>query len=284
MGKATEGPSILTIKPSSGWLQVDWGELWEYRQLAYFLVWRDVKVRYKQTVMGVSWAIMQPFALMIVFTLFFGTLARMPSEGIPYPLFAYVGLLPWQVFSRSITDASNSLVKDQRLITRTYFPRMILPAANILAALVDFAVASILLIGMMLFYGITPSLGVIWLIVFVILMLTTSLGIGFWLSALNLEYRDITYILPFLNQFLLFLTPVVYPTSLVSQGWQVLYGLNPMVGVVEGFRWALLGAGSGPSPMLLASTLVSLLLFLSGIAFFRRRERGFADILGSGGA
>lgn len=274
---------FATIRPAEGLLRVNWRELWDYRQLLYFLIWRDVKVRYKQTVLGIGWAILQPLALMLVFTLFFGTLANIPSEGIPYPLFAYAGLLPWQVFSRSITDASNSLIRDQRLVTRTFFPRMILPIATIFAAMVDFAVASVLLLVMMLFYRITPSSSVVWLVAFVLLMLTTAIGMGFWLSALNLEFRDVTYILPFLNQFLLFLTPVVYPSSLVAQGWRTLYGINPMASVVEGFRWSLLGAGPGPGATLLVSALVSLSLFFSGLAFFQRRERTFADILGSGG-
>ncbi len=246
------------------------------------MIWRNVKVRYKQTALGIGWAILQPLAMMVVFTLFFGRLANMPSEGVPYPLFAYVGLLPWNVFSRSITDASGSLERDRSLITRTYFPRLILPIATIAAALVDFAVATVLLIGLMLFYGIFPSGSIVWLAVFVPLMLMTALGIGFWFSALNVEYRDVSYLLPFLSQFLLFVTPVVYPSSLVSQQWRLVYAINPMVGVVEGFRWAFLSVGPGPSPILFVSGIVSLVLFFSGMIFFSRREKIFADIFGSG--
>ena len=280
--KSGKENQAIIIRPSKGWLRVNWHELWDYRQLAYFLVWRDVKVRYKQAVIGVGWAVLQPLAMMVVFTLFFGTLANIPSEGVPYPLFAFVALLPWQVFSRSVTESASSLVREQRMITRIYFPRLIIPMATVIAALVDFAIASILLLGLMVFYNIFPSSRVIWIFIFLPLMIATALGIGFWLSALNLEFRDVEYTLPFLNQFLLFLTPVVYPSSLVSQNWRLIYGLNPMVGVIEGFRWSLLGVGPGPSPMLLVSALVSFTLFFSGIAFFRRRERTFADLIGSG--
>src|SRR3989338_6042995 len=227
------------IQPSRGAVSLRlFKELWDYRELGYFLVWRDIKVRYKQTVIGVGWAIFQPLAMMIVFTLFFGKLAKMPSEGVPYPLFAYAGLLPWQIFSRSITESANSLVADQRLITRVYFPRLLVPLATIAAALVDFGVAAILLVALMGFYGVTPTLSLLWLPACLGLMIATSLGMGFWLSALNLEYRDVRYVLPFLSQFWLFLTPVVYPSSMVPERWQFLYGLNPMVSVVEGFRWA----------------------------------------------
>lgn len=274
---------ITVIKPSRGFRRLGFKELWGYRELAYFLVWRDIKVRYKQTAIGVAWAILQPLAMMLVFTLFFGKLAKIPSEGIPYPLFAYAGLLPWQIFSRSLSESASSLVADQRLITRVYFPRMIVPLSTILAALVDFAIASSLLVGLMLFYGRIPTLGIVWLPVFVLLMLASSFGVGLWLSALNLEFRDVQYTLPFLNQLWLFLTPVVYPSSLVPAQWQWLYALNPMVGVVEGFRWALFGVGEGPDPMLGISAMVALLLLITGAFFFRFRERTFADILGSGG-
>lgn len=276
-----KSPTVI-IKPSRGLTWVDWREIWEYRQLVYFLIWRDIKVRYKQTAIGVGWAILQPLAMMSVFTVFFGTLAKIPSEGVPYPVFSYVALLPWQVFSRSITDAGESLVKDQGLVTRIYFPRLILPIAAVCVAMVDFAVAGVFLVGLMLYYGIIPSASVVWLLAFVPLMATTALGIGFWLSALNVEYRDVSKLIPFLNTILLFLTPVVYPSNLVSEKWQVLYAFNPMVGVIDGFRWSLLGIGSGPSLMLLVSVVVSLLLFFSGIAFFRTTERTFADIIGSG--
>lgn len=274
---------VFVIRPTRGLRFLDLRELLAYRELVYFLTWRDIKVRYKQTAIGVAWAILQPLAMMIVFTLFFGTLAKVPSEGVPYPLFAFTALLPWQLFSRTISESTNSLITDQRLITRVYFPRIIVPLATTLAAIVDFMVATVLLVVLMVFYGITPGATVIWLPFFVVLMLVTALGVGFWLSALNVEYRDVMYTVPFINQFWFFLTPVVYPSSLVPEKWRVLYGLNPMTGVVEGFRWALLGIGEGPSPMLVASTLVAVLLFISGIIWFRRRERTFVDVIGSGG-
>ena len=274
---------VFIIRPTKGWRFLDLSELWAYRELIYFLTWRDIKVRYKQTAIGVVWAVLQPLAMMIVFTLFFGKLAGIPSEGVPYPLFAYAALLPWQLFSRTLSESTNSLITDQRLITRVYFPRIIVPTATTLAALVDFAIASVLFLVLLAIYGISPGTTIIWLPLFVLLMLITALGVGFWLSALNVEYRDVMYTVPFLTQLWLFLTPVVYPSSLVPEKWQLLYGLNPMVGVVEGFRWTLLGTGNGPSPMLAVSILVSLTLFITGIIWFRWRERTFVDAVGSGG-
>ena len=273
----------FVIRPTRGWRFLDLRELWAYRELIYFLTWRDIKVRYKQTAIGVAWAVLQPLAMMLVFTLFFGRLAKVPSEGVPYPLFAYSALLPWQLFSRTISESTNSLVTDQRLITRVYFPRIIVPLATTLAALVDFAISVVLLVILMLIYGVSPTATVVWLPLFVLLMLITALGVGFWLSALNVEYRDVMYTVPFLNQFWLFVTPVVYPSSLIPEQWRILYGLNPMAGVVEGFRWALLGVGDGPSPMLAVSTLIAVFLFISGIIWFRYRERTFVDAIGSGG-
>ena len=271
------------IQPSTGLAVLRLKELWEYRELAYFLVWRDIKVRYKQTAIGVAWALIQPLAMMVVFSLFFGKLAKLPSEGVPYPLFALAGLLPWQIFSRGVSESANSLVADQRLITRVYFPRLLVPLATIAGALVDFAIAAVLLIILMAVYGVALSPQIIWLPVFVTLMLLTALGIGFWLSALNLEYRDVRYTLPFLTQLWLFLTPVVYPSAIVPEQWKLVYGLNPMVGVVEGFRWALFAAGRGPSPMLAVSAGIAVMMFLGGLMFFQSRERVFADIIGSGG-
>jgi len=273
----------LEIYPPSGWGFLDVRELWTYRELVYFLAWREIKVRYKQTAIGVAWAVLQPLAMMVVFTLFFGKLAKIPSEGVPYPLFAYAALLPWQLFSRTITESTNSLVADQRLITRVYFPRIIVPLSTTIAAIVDFGIAAGLMLALMFVYGVTPGAAVIWLPAFVLLMVITALGVGFWLSALNVEYRDVMYTVPFINQFWFFVTPVVYPSSLIPEKWQVLYGLNPMVGVIEGFRWALLGAGKGPSPMLAVSTLIAVSLFVSGIIWFQRREQSFVDALGSGG-
>jgi lipopolysaccharide transport system permease protein len=274
---------VYEIHPPAGWRFLDLKELWAYRELVYFLTWRDIKVRYKQTAIGVAWAVLQPLAMMAVFTVLFGRLARMPSEGIPYPLFVFTALLPWQLFSRTISESTNSLVTDQRLITRVYFPRIIVPLATTVAAIADFTISAGLLLALMFFYGVTPGAAVIWLPAFVLLLVITALGVGFWLSALNVEYRDVMYTIPFINQIWFFLTPIVYPSSLVPDPWQVSYGLNPMAGVVEGFRWALLGAGKGPSPMLAVSTVIALLLLVSGIVWFHRREESFVDSLGSGG-
>jgi lipopolysaccharide transport system permease protein len=272
---------VIRIKPVDGLLSaVNLRELWDYRELLYFLAWRDVKVRYKQTAIGVAWALLQPLAMMLVFTLFFGRLAKIPSEGVPYPLFAFAGLLPWQLFSRTLTESTNSLITDQRLVTKVYFPRLLVPSATSLAALLDFGISVGLLFFLMLGFGVVPGPRALWLPLFVLLMMITALGVGYWLSALNVEYRDVMYMVPFLAQFWMFITPVVYPSSLVPGRWRVLYGLNPMSGVVEGFRWCLLGAGEGPSPMFFVSVLISLSLFVSGIIWFRKRERAFVDSLG----
>ena len=248
-------PTPMFIRPASGWVAINLIELWEYRELLYFLTWRDIKVRYKQTVLGAAWAVIQPFGMMLVFTVFFGRLVGVPSDGLPYPIFAYTALLPWQLFSRALTDASTSLVINERLITKVYFPRLLIPLSAVLASLVDFAIAFVLLLGMMVFYGIVPTGSVLMLPLFVLLALMTALGIGFWLSALNAQYRDVRYTLPFLTQFWLFATPVVYPSSLVPEQWRLLYGLNPMTGVVEGFRWALLGKTGAPDAMLAVSLM-----------------------------
>jgi lipopolysaccharide transport system permease protein len=279
----TSSSFVIHIRRPQGWRFLDLHELWDYRELAYFLVWRDITVRYKQAAIGVAWAVLQPLAMMVVFTLFFGRLAHIPSGGVPYSLFALVGLLPWQLFSRTISESCNSLITDQRLITRVYFPRILIPTSTTLAALADFAIALILLAGLMAFYGFVPGAHALWIPLFVALMLTTSLGVGYWLSAVNVEYRDVAYTLPFLNQLWLFITPVVYPSEIVPERWRILLGFNPMAGVVEGFRWALLGVGPGPSPMLWTSTGTALFLFITGIAWFRRRESSFVDTLGSGG-
>jgi lipopolysaccharide transport system permease protein len=283
MSSVSDAPPLLVIRPMRGWRLLDLRELWSYRELVYFLVWRDITVRYKQAAIGVAWAVVQPVAMMCVFTLFFGKLAGISSEGVPYPLFALSGLLPWQLFSRTLTDSSNSLISEQKLITRVYFPRIIVPTSATLSALVDFAIALMLLGGLMAWYRVVPGPRVLWLPAFVLLMLTTSLGVGYWLSALNVEYRDVTYTMPFLNQLWLFITPVVYPSTVVPGRWRILFGVNPMTGVVEGFRWALLGVGEGPSSMLWASCGVAVFLFVTGILWFRRRERTFVDTLGSGG-
>jgi lipopolysaccharide transport system permease protein len=274
---------VIRISPSGALRFLNLPELWRYRELLFFLVWRDVMVRYKQTAIGMLWVVLQPVAMVAVFTLFFGRLAKIPSDNIPYPLFAFAALLPWQVFSRAVTESANSLVTDQRLISRIYFPRIIVPTTSVMAALVDFSVAFIVFLGIMAWYGFMPGLHILYLPLFLLLMLLTALGVGYWLSALNIEYRDVAQVLPFLSQFWMFLTPVVYSSTLVPERWRVLYALNPMVGVVEGFRWSLLGVGPGPSTMLAASGAVALAIFISGIFWFRSRERTFADAVGSGG-
>jgi lipopolysaccharide transport system permease protein len=272
---------LTRIRPTTGFFSIDFSQLWEYRELLYFLAWRDIKVRYKQTAIGVVWALLQPLSMMLIFTLFFGKLAKVPSGNVPYALFSFVALLPWQVFSRTVSESTNSLVTDQRLITRVFFPRVLVPTAVSLAALMDFGISILLLIPLMFYYGVVPGPEILWLPLFTALLLMTALGIGFWLSALNVEYRDVMYTIPFLNQFLLFISPVVYPSSMVPEKWRILYGINPMAGVIEGFRWCLLGTGQGPSVMFWVSVLVSFFLFISGLVWFRNRERTMADFLGS---
>jgi lipopolysaccharide transport system permease protein len=280
--QASELP-VFEIRPSSAWRILDLRELWAYRELIYFLTWRDIKVRYKQTAIGIAWVLLQPLAMMVVFTLFFSKLAGVDSQGVPYPMFALCALVPWQLFSRAITESTNSLVTDQRLITRVYFPRIIVPMGTTLAATLDFIISAGLLAIMMAAYQIPLRPEILWLPAFVLLLLITSLGVGFWLSALNVEYRDVAYTIPFINQFWFFLTPVVYSSSVVPTEWQTIYGLNPMAGVIQGFRWALLGVGERPGPMVAVSALIAILVFLTGTIWFRRRERTFVDAIGSGG-
>ena len=274
---------ITRIEPTKGWRFLDIGEMWFYRELLFFLTWRDIQIRYKQTAIGVAWVVIQPLASISVFSLFFGRLAKIPSDGMPYPLFVFAALLPWQVFARAMSEASNSLVTDQRLVSRVYFPRILVPMASVTAAVFDFFITFLLFLLMMLFYGIHPGWAILTLPIFLFLMVATALGVSFWLAPLNIEYRDVTYVLPFLTQLWLFLTPVVYPATLVPEKWRFLYGFNPLAGVVEGFRWALLGIGPGPSPMLLVSATMAVFLLLTGILWFRRRERTFTDAVGSGG-
>ena len=271
-------PTII-IRPSKGWVPLRLKELWEYRELLYFLVWRDVKVRYKQTVLGAAWAVIQPFFTMVVFSIFFGRLAGIPSDGLPYPIFAYCALLPWQLFSHAMTESGNSLVANQNLITKVYFPRLVIPLAAVLAGLVDFGVAFLVLLGMMAYYGIMPTMAAVTLPLFILLAIATALAVGLWLSALNVQYRDVRYTIPFLTQFWLFITPIAYPSSLVPEGWRVLYGLNPMAGVVEGFRWALLGTANARGPMLVVSVVVVIVLLIGGLFYFRRMEKTFADVV-----
>lgn len=275
---ADEELPVIRIEPARGWRALGLGELWEYRELLYFLTWRDIKVRYKQTALGAAWAIIQPFFTMVVFSLFFGRLAKIPSDGVPYPIFSYAALLPWNYFASSLGGAGNSLVGSANLIRKVYFPRLVIPLSSVLSGLVDFAIAFAVLLGMMLYFGIRPTVGVLLLPCFLLLAMVTALGVGLWLSALNVKYRDVKYTLTFLTQFWMFATPVAYPSSLLSEPWRTLYGLNPMVGVVEGFRWALLGT-QPPSAMIGVSALVALVLLVSGAFYFRRVERTFADVI-----
>lgn len=270
---------ITYIRPLPGWIALNLDELWEYRELLYFLTWRDIKVRYKQTLLGAAWAILQPFLTMVVFSLFFGRLAGIPSDGIPYPIFAYAALVPWSFFAGGLNNSANSLVGNANLLKKVYFPRLAIPLSTVLAGVIDFVLAFVVLLGMMLFYGIVLTVNVLWLPLLVLLALITSLGVGLWLSALNVQFRDVRYTLPFLTQFWLFTTPIAYPSSLLTEPWRTLYGLNPMVGVVEGFRWALLGTQSVPGPLLIVSALVALGLLVSGAYYFRRMEKSFADVV-----
>lgn len=268
------------LEPPRGLARLGLDELWQYRELLYFLTWRDVKVRYKQTAIGLAWVVLQPLAMMAVFTVFFGKLARVPSDGVPYPVFAYAALLPWQLFARTLTDATVSLVHDQRMITKIYFPRLLVPSAKSLGALLDFGVAAVLMLGLMVLFGIAPS----WRLAAVPLLLgvlvLTSLGVGYWLSAINLEFRDVQHAMPFLTQLWFFMTPVVYPASLVPEQYRALYSLNPMVGVIEGFRWAFLGHGALPAVQIGFAAAAGVVLFLTGIVWFRARERVFIDLVG----
>jgi len=277
--KAEGSIKKISIKPTSGWSALNLKDLWLYRELVYFLTWRDLKVRYKQTLLGASWAIMQPFLTMVVFSIFFGDLANVPSDGVPYPIFSYVALIPWTLFSKALQDASRSLVANRHMITKVYFPRMILPLASVLAGVVDFLLAFVVLLGMMVLYRITPTANTWMLPLFLLLAIITAIGVGLWLSALNVLYRDINYVLPFLTQFWMFLTPIAYPASMIPERWRVLYALNPMTGVVEGFRWALLGTGQPPGMMTVVSALVALVLLITGMFYFKRMERLFADMV-----
>ncbi len=273
------------VRPSRGWSSLKLGEIWQYRELLYFLVWRDVKVRYKQTALGAAWAVLQPFTTMVVFTIFFGRLARIGSDGLPYPLFSYAALLPWTFFSQGLSQSSNSVVGSANLVRKVYFPRLIIPASSVLSGVVDFALAFVILLGMMVYYGVWPTAAVLWFPLLLLLAFCAALGAGMWLSALNVEYRDVRFVAPFLIQLWLFVTPVIYPTGKVTAalsriglpGW--VYGLNPMAGVVEGFRFALLGGGEGQPRLIAASAVVAVLLLLSGTLYFRRMERTFADVV-----
>jgi len=272
-----EQPTVI-IKPSPG-LSLKLKELWDYRELFYFFIWRDIKVRYKQTVIGAAWAVIQPFFTMVVFSLFFGKLAKIPSDNLPYPIFAYSALVPWTYFANSLTNATVTMVANQQVITKVYFPRMILPVSAVLSGLLDFVISFTVLIAMMLFYGIYPTTNIVFLPLFVLLTIVTALAVGFWTSAANAIYRDVRYVVPFLVQFWLFASPIAYPSSLVPGKWRILYGLNPMAGVIEGFRWALLGKGTPPGPMLAVSVFIVVVMFVGGVVYFRKAEGTIADVI-----
>lgn len=270
---------VTVIAPSRGWVALKLRELWEYRELLYFLTWREVKVRYKQTALGAAWAIIQPLFTMLIFSLFFGKLAKVPSDRIPYPLFCLAGLVPWTFFANGLSQASSSLVTSSNLISKVYFPRLSLPISAVLSGAVDFAISFVLLVGMMAYYRQPFTLRCIYLPLFFLLAFVTALGVSLWLSALNVEYRDVRYVIPFLSQFWMFATPIAYPSSLLHEPWRAVYGINPMAGVVEGFRWALVGANTAPGPIIAASSLAASLMLIGGAFYFRRMERTFADVV-----
>jgi lipopolysaccharide transport system permease protein len=270
-------PPVLRIVPTSRWWVLPFHELWEYRGLLYFFVWRDVKVRYKQTAIGIAWVVLQPLMTMAVFTLFFGRLAKLPSQGLPYPIFYFAALVPWTYFSGALQHATTIVVENQHVITKVYFPRLILPMAAVLSGLVDFAIGFAVLVGLTLGYGMRPGVPALWLPVMLLLAIATALGVGLWLSALNALYRDVRYVTPFLMQFWMFACPVVYPSSLVPERWRWLYGLNPMAGVIDGFRWSLTGRGQPPGPTLLVSATIVVVLLVGGLFFFQRMEDTVTD-------
>ena len=270
----------LRIEPSRGWVSLKLRELWEYRELLYFLTWRDIKVRYKQTVLGAAWAIIQPFFTMVVFSLFFGGLAKVPSDDVPYPIFSYAALVPWTFFAYGLQQSSNSLVASANLIKKIYFPRLVIPISSVISGVVDFVLAFLVLLIMMLVYGIFPTINVVFLPLFVLLAFVTSLGVGMWLSAMNVQFRDVRYTIPFITQFWMFATPIAYPSSLIENDLlRALYGINPMTGVVEGFRWALLNTDTAPGPIVIVSSAVAVGLLISGMYYFRRMEKTFADVV-----
>jgi len=269
----------IVIKPSQGWVPLKLGELWQYRELLVFLVWRDTKVRYKQASLGVAWAVIQPLMTMVIFSVIFGELAKLPSENIPYPLFSYAALLPWQLFSGALTRSGSSLVGNATLLTKVYFPRLIIPLSATIGGLVDFGISFLVLLGLMLFYGMAPTWAILWLPLLVVFTLVTALSVGLWLSALNVEYRDVQHIIPFIIQAWMYASPVAYSAELIPSGpWRFVYGLNPVAGIIQGFRWALLGA-SPPGQLMLVSVGMVMILLRAGLYYFRRMEKVFADVV-----
>jgi lipopolysaccharide transport system permease protein len=273
-------PTTIYIRPTSGFAALNLADLWQYRELIVFMIWRDIMVRYKQTLLGASWAVIQPVMTMLVFNFLFNGVTKVSTDGIPYPIFSFTGLLPWGLFTTALNTASRSLTSNHNMITKTYFPRLVLPIASVLGGLVDFAIAFVILIGMMVYYHVTPTLTAIWAVpLFLLLSIIAALGVALWLSAINVQYRDVGYALPFITQFWLFITPVAYSSSVISAKWQIVYALNPMAGVVNGFRWALLGSGSGPDILVAISTVISLIILFTGLIYFRNMERTFADTI-----
>jgi lipopolysaccharide transport system permease protein len=270
---------VIEITPPRGWLDLNFRELWQFRELVYFFIWRDIKIRYKQTAIGAAWAILQPLATMLVFSLFFGRLAHIPSGGLPYPIFYFSALLPWMYFAGALQNATNSVVEQQRVITKVYFPRLVLPLASVGSGLLDFAIGFVVFLVMMPLYHVAPGRAILLFPLFLLLAVATALGVGLWLSALNAIYRDVRYVVPFLVQFWMFASPVAYPSSLVPERWRWVYGLNPMAGVIEGFRWALAGSGQPPGLLLAASAGGVIIVLIGGIAFFHRMEGTIADVV-----
>jgi lipopolysaccharide transport system permease protein len=270
----------IVYEPSQGLVPINLRELWEYRELLYFLTWREFKVRYKQATLGVAWVILQPLLTMVIFSVIFGRLAKLPSDGIPYPVFSYAGLLPWLLFANALTRAGTSLVGNSNLITKVYFPRLFIPLSAVTAGLVDFAISLVILLGLMFFYGIALTWNAFWLLPFTMLALLTSVAVSLWLSALNVQYRDVQYAIPFLVMAWMYASPVAYSTELIPANsiWQIIYGLNPMAGVIQGFRWALLGA-SPPGILTVISTIMVFVLLLSGLFYFKKMEKSFADVV-----
>lgn len=274
-------PALQTIiiEPTKGWKLPKLRELWDYRELLYFLVWRDLAIRYKQTIVGSLWAIVTPFTSMIIFSLFFGLLVKVPSDGIPYPIFSYAALVPWTLFADALARTSSSMVGNSNLITKAYFPRLIVPMAGTVSGVFDFLIAFVVLLVMMLLYGYLPTINILLLPFFLLLALLTTLGVGLWFAALNVRFRDIYFILPYITQAWLFATPVTYSSSLLQEPWRTLYGINPMASVIDGFRWALLGINPPPPAMIAVSTVVAVVAFISGLLYFKRVERIFADLV-----
>jgi lipopolysaccharide transport system permease protein len=271
-------PTIV-VEPTRGLANFNLREIWDYRDLLLFLAWRDISIRYKQTALGASWAVIQPILTMLIFTIFFGNMAGVPSEGVPYPLFSFAALLPWQYFSTTLGNAANSLVNNSNLLSKVYFPRLLIPVTSLVPPAVDFIIAFVVLIVMMGFYRVAPTWNVLWLPAFMGLAVVTALGVGLWFAALNVKYRDVRYIVPIMVQFGLFVSPVAYPSSMVPAPWRPLYALNPMAGVIEGFRWALLGTNTAPGPMIAVSSVAAIIILVTGLIYFRRTEKTFADVI-----